>query len=99
MLHWMWREYQYGASSHEQSDSDESPPEDLENSTEWIFEGYLFFSSDGWRTDDADEAEVRAVVEQQYLPKVPVPVQHMAIFYDSTAKPDRDVLKMPIRGR
>ena len=68
-----------GASSHEQSYSDESP-EDLEISTEWIFEGYLFFGSDGWRTDEAYEAEVRAVVEQQYLPKVPVPIQHMAIF-------------------
>ena len=55
------RESQCGASSHEQSDSDESPPEDLEKSTEWIFEGYLFFSSDGWRTDEAYEAEVRAV--------------------------------------
>ena len=72
--------------------------EDLEKSTEWIFQGYLFFSSNGWRTDETYEAEVRAVVEQQYLPKVPVPVQHMAIFYDSVAKPDRDVLKLPIRG-
>ena len=53
------RESQSGASSHEQSDSDESP-EDLEKSTEWIFQGYLFFSSDGWRTDEAYEAEVRA---------------------------------------
>ena len=85
------------ASSHEQSDSDESL-EDLEKSTEWIFQGYLFFGSDGWRTNETYEAEVRAVVEQQYLPKVPVPVQHMAIFYDSVAKPDRDVLKLPIRG-
>ena len=89
------RESQCGASSHEQSDSDESP-EDLEKSTEWIFHGYLFFGSDGWRTDEAYEAEVRAVVEQQYLPKVPVPVQQMAIFYHSVAKPDRDVLKLPI---
>ena len=91
------RESQCGASSHEQSDSDKSP-EDLEKSTEWIFQGCLFFGSDGWRTDEAYEAEVRAVVERQYLPKVPVPVQHMAIFYDSLAKPDRDVLKLPIRG-
>ena len=93
------RESQCGASSHEQSDSDESP-EDLENSTEWIFQGDIFFGSDGWRTDEAYEAEVRAVVEQQYLPNVPVPVQHMAIFssYDSVAKPDRDVLKLPVRG-
>ena len=92
------RESQCGASSHEQSDSDESPPEDLEKSTEWIFEGYLFFGSDGWRTNETYEAEVRAVVEQQYLPKVPVPIQHMAIFYHSVAEPDRDVLKLPIRG-
>ena len=59
------RESQCGTSSHEQSDLDESP-EDLERSTEWIFQGYLFFGSDGWRTDEAYEAEVRAVVEQQY---------------------------------
>ena len=63
-----------------------------------IFQGYFFFSSDGWRTDETYEAEVRAVVEQQYLPKVPVPIQHMAIFYHSVAEPDRDVLKLAIRG-
>ena len=57
------------------SDSDESP-EDLEKSTELIFQGCLFFGFDGWRTDETNEAEVRAVVEQQYLPKVPVPIQH-----------------------
>ena len=28
----------------------------------------------------------------------PVPIQHMAIFYHSAAEPDRDVLKLPIRG-
>ena len=69
-----------GASSHQQSDSDESP-EDLEKSTAWIFQGSLFFGSDGWRTDEAYEAKVWAVVEQQYLPKVPVQVQHMTIFF------------------
>ena len=92
------RESQYGAaSSHEQSNSDESL-EDLEKSTEWIFQGYLFFGSNGWRTDETYEAEVRAVVEQQYLPKVPVPIQHMAIFYQSVAEPVRDVLKLLIQG-
>ena len=91
------RESQRCASSHEQSESDESL-EDLEKSTEWIFQGYLFFGSDGWHTDEAYEAQVLAVVEQQYFSKVLVPVQHIAIFYDSVAKPDRDVLKMPIRG-
>ena len=91
-------ESQYcAASSHKHSDLDKSL-EDLEKSTEWIFQGYLFFCSNGWRTDETYEAEVRALVEQQYLPKVPVSVQHMAIFYDSVAKPDRDVLKLPIRG-
>ena len=57
------RESQCGTSSHEQSDLDESQ-EDLEKSTEWIFQGYPFFGSDGWRTDEAYEAEVWAVVEQ-----------------------------------
>ena len=37
-------------------------------------------------------------MEQQYLPKVPVPIQHMAIFYHSVAKSDRDVLKLQIKG-
>ena len=81
-------ESQYSAAvSDEQSDSDESL-EDLEKSTEWIFQGYLFSGSNGWRTDETNnyEAEVRAVVEQQYLPKVPVPIQHMAIFYHSVAE-------------
>ena len=90
------RESQCGTSSHEQSDLDESP-EDLERSTEWIFQGYLFFGSDGWRTDEAYEAEVRAVVEQQYLPKVPIPIQDSfcpdpAIFYHSVTEPGRSVL-------
>ena len=38
------------------------------------------------------------MVELQYLPKVPVPVQHMAILYHSVAEPDRDVLKLPIEA-
>ena len=48
-----------------------------------------------WRTDETHEAKVRAVVEQQYLSKVPVPIQHMAIFNHSMAEvePDRIVLK------
>ena len=50
------RESQCGTSSHKQSDLDKSP-EDLDSSTEWIFQGYLFFCSDGWRTDEAYEAE------------------------------------------
>ena len=63
-----------------------------------FFKVFFFFGSDGWRTDETYEAEVRAVAEQQYLPKVPVPIQHMANFYHSVAEPDRDVLMLPIRG-
>ena len=81
----------------EQSDSDELP-EDLEKSTEWTFQGYLFFGSDGWHTDETYKTEVRAVVEQQYLPHVSAPIQHTAILYHSVAKPDRDVLNLSIRG-
>ena len=39
------QESQCGTSSHRQSDLDKSQ-EDLETSTEWIFQGYLFFSSE-----------------------------------------------------
>ena len=53
------RESQCGASSHGQSDTDESL-ENLEKSTEWIFQEYLFFGSNGWRTDETYEAEVQA---------------------------------------
>ena len=86
-------ESQCWASSQEQSDWDKSP-KDLEKSIEWIFQGDLFFGSDGqgWHTNETYEAKVLAVVEQQYLPKVPVPVQHMAIFHYSVAEPDRDIL-------
>ena len=36
-------------------------------------------------------------MEEQYLPTVPVPVHRMEIF-DNSAKPDRESLKLPIRG-
>ena len=75
-----------------------SQAEDLEKSTECIFQGYPFFSSNWWHTDEIYEAEVQAVVEQQHLPKVPVPIQHMAIFCHSVAEPVRDVLKLLILG-
>ena len=41
-------EYQCGASSHEQSDLDKSP-EDLEKSTDWIFQAYLSSVQRFWR--------------------------------------------------
>ena len=40
--------------------------------------------------------EVQAVVELQYLQKLPVPIKHMAIFYHAVAEPDRDALILPI---
>ena len=47
------QESQCGASPHELSDPDKSPElEDLKKPTEWIFQGYLFFGSGGWRTDE-----------------------------------------------
>ena len=100
------------ASRLKQSDSDESPEARiLKNSPDgsnknWIFQGYLFFCSDGRHTGESYEAEVRAtwaVVEQQYLPKILFlrhPAQRISIFYhhDSVAETDRDVLKLPVQG-
>ena len=63
------------------------------------FSTVSFLQFQGWSTEETFEAEAWAVVEQQYLPKkVPVPVQHMAIFYHSVADTDRDVFKLPILG-
>ena len=67
-------------------------------STEWIYQGYLFFSSVGWRTYETYDTEVRAVVEQQYLPNVLVPVEHMANFHRSVAEPGRNGLRFLISG-
>ena len=58
-----------------------------------ILKNPLLFCPDGWLTDKTYGAEVQAVVEKQYLPKVSVQIQHIAMFYHSVAKPDRDVLK------
>ena len=37
-------------------------------------------------------------MEEQYLPTVPVPVHRMDMFYNSAAEPDRELLKLSIRG-
>ena len=92
------RESQCCTSSHKQSDSDESPEESekiFKNLQNGSFKGiFSLVQTDGAHcTDETYEAEVRAVVEQQYLSKVPVPIQHMASFYHSVVEPDRDVLK------
>ena len=44
--------------------------------------------------DDA----VWAVVEEQYLLTVPVPVHSMESFYNSAAEPDRELLKLSVRA-
>ena len=52
-------------------------------------------SSAGKTYEDA----VRAAVEEQYLPTVPVTVHRMEFFYNSAAEPDcpdKELLKLPI---
>ena len=100
------QEPQCCASSHEQSGLDKSPElvwKILKNTQNGFFKG--IFSSvltDGAQMklmkQNFPAAEVLAVEELQCLPKIPVPIQHMAIFYDSVAELDRDVLKLPIQG-
>ena len=73
-------------------------PDDQETSAEWKFEGHIYFSAGRWSSGKNYEDAVRAAVEDQYLPTVPVPVHRMEIFYNSAAEPDRELLKLPIRG-
>ena len=92
------RESPCGTSS--QSDS-EVLPDDQETSAEWKFEGHIYFSAGRWssgKTYEDAHAAVREAVEEQYLPTVPVPVHRMEIFYNSAAEPDKELLKLPIRG-
>ena len=46
-----------------------------------------------WSVGEAYEDAVWAAVEEHYLPTVPVPVHH-----NLAAEPDRELLKLPIRG-
>ena len=68
-----------GTSSHRQSDSYDSL-DDLENSAEWKFEGYLYFTGCRWSAGETYEDALRAAVEEQYLLTVPVPVHHLKMF-------------------
>ena len=43
-----------------------------------------------WPAGETYEEKICAAEEEQYLPAIPVPVQHMAVFYNSAAKLDRD---------
>ena len=89
------RESPCGTSS--QSDS-EVLPDDQETSSEWKFEGHIYFSAGCWPAGKTYEDAGWAAVDQQYLPNAPVPVHRMEIFYNSAAEPDREMLKLLIRG-
>ena len=89
------RESPCGTSS--QSDS-EVLPDDQETSSEWKFEGHIYFSACRWSAGKTYEDTVRAAVEEQYLPTIPVPVYRKEFFYNSAAEPDRESLKLPIQG-
>ena len=81
-----------------QSDS-EDLPEDHETSSEWKFEGHIYFEAGRWPAGKTYEDAVRAAVEEQYLPTVPVTVHRMEFFYNSAAEPDcpdKELLKLPI---
>ena len=74
---------------------------DHETSTAWPFERYLYFEAGRWPAGKIYEMQIRAALEameEQYLLTVPVPVHRMEIFYSLAAEPDRELLKLPIRG-
>ena len=54
-----------------QSDS-EDLPDDHETSSEWKFEGHIYFEAGRWPAGKTYEDAVRAAVEEQYLPTVPI---------------------------
>ena len=70
------QESQCGAPSDFDNEQD-----DLQASTEWRFKGYLYFATTQWTVTAGETYEdaVWAAFEEQYLPTVPVPVQHVAI--------------------
>ena len=72
--------------------------DDQETSSEWKFEGHIYFSACRWSAGKTYEDTVRAAVEEQYLPTIPVPVYRKEFFYNSAAEPDRESLKLPIQG-
>ena len=62
-----------------QSDS-EDLRDDHETSSEWKFEGHIYFEAGRWSAEKTYEDAVQAAVEEQYLPTVPVPVHLMESF-------------------
>ena len=60
--------------------------------------GHIYFEAGSWPAGKTYEDAVRAAVEEQYLPTVPVPVHYIEFFYNWAAEPDRELLKLPIRG-
>ena len=57
-------------------------PDDQETSSEWKFEGHIYFSAGLWSSGKTYEDAVQEAVEEQYLPTVPVPVHSMEFFYN-----------------
>ena len=72
--------------------------DDHETSSEWKFEEHIYFEAGRWPVGKTYEDAVRAAVEEQYLPTVPVPVHRKESFYKSEAEPHMELLKLPIRG-
>ena len=93
------RESHCCTSSHCQSDSGDLP-DDHETSSEWKFEGHIYFAAGRWPTGKTYDDGVRAAMEEQYLPIVPVSVYCMEKFQvnKSAAEPDTELLELPIRG-
>ena len=60
----------------------------LHDSTEWKFAGYIYFCSARLPAGENYEEPVQVAEQEQYLPNVPAPVLHMAIFYNSATEPD-----------
>ena len=77
-------------SSHSQPDTDDLS-DDHETSSGWTFEGNIYFGAGRWPAAKTYENTIRAAVEKQYLPTVPVPVHRMEFFtIRRPAEPDRE---------
>ena len=58
----------------------------------------LLLAAGGWPAGKTCEDAVRSSVDELHLPTVPIPVQSIEMLYNSVAEPDRELLKLPIRG-
>ena len=58
------------------------------------FKRHIYFEAGRWPVGKTYEDAVRAAVEEQCLPTVPVPVHCMEMFYNSAAEHDRKLLEL-----